>query len=97
MTLGGTNIDSSGNVSWASASDSSASLDVVIHVIDTTHQRTQGGYYRLGSWQGGANWGWYHDSLAVNVASSVDLVINGYFASGSGETLSLDHYCVEKL
>jgi hypothetical protein len=97
MTLGGTNIDSLGNVSWAAAGDTNAAFNADIHVIDSTHQRSQGGYYRSGSWGSGAYWGITHNALGVTVNTSVSLVINGYFASGSGETLSLDHYCVERV
>jgi len=98
VDLGGTNIDSIGSVAWAAASDTNAAYDANIHVIDSTHQRVQGGYYRNASWQGGANWGVVNDALGVTVNTSVSLVIYGYFTTGgSGEVVSLDHYCVERV
>lgn len=98
VDLGGSNIDSIGNVAWAAAGDTNAAYDANIHVIDSTHQRVQGGYYRNASWQGGANWGVVNGSLGVTVNTSVSLVIYGYFTTGgSGEVVSLDHYCVERV
>jgi hypothetical protein len=94
LTLGGVTLDENDDVNWASVSDAAAAIDVVLHVLSTSSQRVQGWYSRFA---GPPYKGLTHSTLAVNVSGSTDLVINGWFASGTGETVSLDHYCVERI
>lgn len=96
FNLGGTNVnvDAGSATSWATSSDVTAAMDFVIQVVSTSSQRVQGGYYRFGGITAPYS-NISATSLGVTTSGSTALDIVGSFASGTAETLSLDHYCIE--
>jgi hypothetical protein len=96
FNLGGTNVnvDAGSSTSWAATTDSTAAMDFVIQVVSTSSQRVQGGYYRFGGITAPYS-NISATSLGVTTSGSTALDIVGSFASGTAETLSLDHYCIE--